>query len=170
MADDEPGGLSSAGLPGFRSFWSDGSSGRADYFAEARDDFLGDGARFASSEDALIEFGGGDDFGGGAGEKAFVAGIDIVAGQVAFGERNAQLSGNVDDRGAGDAGQGAGGDRRGGDETVADDEDVVAGAFGYQSQVIEDQSFFGASLECLDLGHDIVQVIQAFDLRTEDVV
>ena len=71
------------------SFWSDRSSGRADYFAEASDDLLGDGARFACSEDALVEFGGGDDFGGGAGEEAFVAGIDIMAGQIAFGERDA---------------------------------------------------------------------------------
>ena len=89
MADNEPGGLLSAGLPGFRAFGSDGSSGRADYFAEASDDFLGDGAGFACSEDALVEFGGGDDFGGGAGEEAFVAGIDIMAGQVSFGERDA---------------------------------------------------------------------------------
>src|SRR5690606_38386458 len=44
-----------------------------------------------------------------------------------------------------------------------DDEDVVAGAFGDGALVVEHQGFGAAGVGALDLGEDVVQVVERLD-------
>ena len=50
-----------------------------------------------------------------------------------------------------------------------DEEDVVAGAFGDLALVVEHQGFEAAGLDGLDLGQDVVEVVQRLDARIEGV-
>ena len=50
---------------------------------------------------------------------------------------------------------------------VADEEDVVAGALGHFALVVEHQGLDAAGLLPLDLGQDVVEVIERLDPRAE---
>ncbi len=50
---------------------------------------------------------------------------------------------------------------------LRDQEDVVAGAFGHFALVVEHQGFDAAGLHPLDLGQDVVQVVQRLDARVQ---
>ena len=70
------------------------------------------------------------------------------------------FGGDFDDGAAGDAFEDAGGRAAACRSAVADDEDVVAGAFGHFALVVEHQPFLGAGLQRLDLRQDVVEVVE----------
>ena len=76
-------------------------------------------------------------------------------------------AGELDHGIAGDAFQNAGVERRRLQHAAADEEDVVARAFGDFALVIEHQGFDAAGLQAFDLGQNVVQIIQRFDPRVE---
>ena len=53
------------------------------------------------------------------------------------------------------------------DRVTLDDEDVVAGALGHMTVAIEHQGLVHARLERFHFCHDVVEVIEPFDLRVE---
>ena len=77
----------------------------------------------------------------------------------------AHLTHDFDDSHAGDAVEGTAGDGRGIDLSAFDDKHIVACAFGHVALLIEHDTLFTTSLDALDLGHDVIQVIQALHLR-----
>ena len=58
-------------------------------------------------------------------------------------------------------------DRRRVQLAPSDDEDVVAGAFGHFALVVEHQGFEAAGVGPLDLGQDVVEVVQRLDPRVQ---
>ena len=75
--------------------------------------------------------------------------------------------GQLDHGVAGDPFEDAGVDRRGVQLAAADEEDVVAGALGDLALVVEHQGFEAAGVGPLDLGQDVVQVVERLDPRVE---
>ena len=138
-----------------------------DEFAEGGDDLGGDGAGFAVTDEAAVELDGGDDLGGGAGEEAFVGGEEVVASHHLLFAGEAELAEDFDDGLAGDAVETASGDGRGVDFAVFGDEDVVAGAFGDVALFVEHDALFATGLDGLNFGHDVVEVVEGFDLGAE---
>ena len=68
---------------------------------------------------------------------------------------------------AGDAAQAARGDGRREEIAALEDENIVAGAFGDEALLVEHQALAGAGLVGLDLGQDVVEVIERLDLRAQ---
>ena len=89
----------------------------------------------------------------------------LVSGD--FADRDLQLAGQFDDHGARDAFQDAGLDRRRQQLALPHQEDVVAGTLGDFALVVEHQRLDAAGLQALDLGQDVVQVVQRLDPRAE---
>ena len=79
------------------------------------------------------------------------------------------VAGQLDDGVARDAFEDAGVDRRRLQHAVLDDEDVVAGALGDLALVVEHQRFEAAGADRLDLGQDVVQVVERLDARVQRV-
>ena len=138
-----------------------------DEFAEGGDDLGGDGAGFAVTDEAAVKLDSGDDLGGGAGEEAFVGGEEVVAGHHFLFAGEAELGEQLDDGLAGDAVETTGGDGRGVDFAVFGDEDVIASAFGDVALFVEHDTLFATGLDGLDLGHDVVKVVEGLHLRAE---
>ena len=63
----------------------------------------GEGTGFAGADDAAVERHDGNDFRRGAGEETFVGGENVIAGERALHDGNAEFAGEFDDHGAGDA-------------------------------------------------------------------
>ncbi len=82
-----------------------------------------------------------------------------------FADLDAGLAGQLDDGVAGDAFEDAGVDGRREQPAAADQEDVVAGALGHLALVVEHQGLDAAGLKPLDLGQDVVQVVERLDPR-----
>ena len=74
---------------------------------------------------------------------------------------------SFDHRIARDAFQNAGLERRRPQHAVADEEDVVARAFGDFALVVEHQGFDAAGLQAFDLGQNVVEVVERLDPRVE---
>ena len=51
-----------------------------------------------------------------------------------------------------------------------DDKDIVASAFGHKTLGIEHDGLLASALDCLNLGHDVVQVIEGLDRRIQSAV
>ncbi len=135
----------------------------ADVFAEEVEQLVGDGAGFAGADLAAVDFGDGDDFGGGAGEEAFVSDVDIVTGHGDFFEGDVGLLRQMNDGVAGDAFEDAGVFGGGRQLAVFDQEDVVAGAFRDVTFVVHHNGFFLALIGGFDLGEDVVEIIERFN-------
>ena len=84
-----------------------------------------------------------------------------------FADLDAHLAGQLDDGVAGDAFEDAGVGGRREELALADQEDVVAGALGHFALVVEHQGLDAAGLKALDLGQDVVQVVQRLDPRAQ---
>lgn len=122
-----------------------------------------DGARVAGADGSAVDFGDGGDFGGGAGEEAFIGDVQIMPLERFFGAGDLKFFAELDDHGAGDAFENAivGGGR--GDVAVADDENIVGGALGDVAVVIEHDRLGHAGVGGFDFGENVVQIIQALD-------
>ena len=80
-----------------------------------------------------------------------------------------RAAGQLHDGVAGHAFEDAGVDGRRLEHAALDDEDVVAGTLGHLALVVEHQRFQAAGLDRLDLGQDVVQIVQRLDARVEGV-
>lgn len=138
-----------------------------DEVMEGCDDLAGDRAGLPGADDAAVELDSGDDFCRSAGEEAFVCGEEIVAGHHFLGAGESNFVDQFDHGLAGDAVEGSGGDGWGEDLATFDDEDVVARAFGDVALFVEHDAFFTPGLHGFDFGHDVVEVVEGFDLGAE---
>src|SRR5690554_426628 len=120
---------------------------------------LGNRPTLAFTNLTTVQFTDRQNFSGGAGEEGFFGDVHVVASDAAFFHHQAQVFGEVDDGGAGDAGQ-AGGQFRGVQLTVANDEDVLARAFRHVAFVVQQQGFFSAA------GNGFVQDQHGVDVVT----
>src|SRR3569623_1813716 len=96
---------------------------------ESRMQFLGDGPAAAAADGAAVHFTDRRHLGGGAGEEGLVGDVHLVAGDAFFAHLDAEVFGQFDHCGAGDAVERR---REFGcvDHAVANDEDVFAAALG----------------------------------------
>ena len=101
--------------------------------------------------------------GAGAGDEALVGGVDVVAVQPHLLGIDARLGCQLQDGAAGDSLQGAVLGRRREQLTGANDEQVVGAAFGDEAGVVEQDGLVGAGSLRVDLGEDVLQVVQRFD-------
>ena len=90
--------------------------------------------------------------------------------EVALTQRDAERRGDLKHHAARDAIERTGTERRRGDRTVADDEDIVARAFGHEALIVQHQPLFRTGLDRLHFRHHVVEVIQRLHLRRQDVV
>src|SRR5262249_23172118 len=127
--------------------------------------FTSDWTGFAIADWTAVAFHDRNHLGSGAGQEYLIRGKDIVARQRRFLHRNAGRAGQIHDGIAGDAFEDAGIGRRRFEDTVLDDEDVVAGALRDLALVVEHQGLDAAGADALDLGEDVVQVIERLDAR-----
>lgn len=128
------------------------------------------GAGFARPNDPPIDLYHRNDFGPGSRQEAFIRVEQIITRQVRFRHCQAGFFCKVDDGLAGDAVEGAGGKRRGQELVAFDDENVVAGAFGHEALGVEHDGFLATAVGRLDLGEDVVQVVERFDGRVQSAV
>jgi len=90
----------------------------------------GDRAHGAVAYEDAVDRAEVSNLGGGAGEEGLVSDIEHLAGQRLFDHFDAELLGQRDDRGAGDAAEHRVGQRCGVEDAALDQKEVFAGAFG----------------------------------------
>src|SRR4051812_46671825 len=129
----------------------------------------GDRPLLAAADDPAIDLGDRDHLGGRPGQEELVGGINVVPGHRRLDERDLRRPGQVHDQVAGHALEDAGVRRRGLEYPVLDDEYVVAGTLGHLALVVEHQGLQAAGPDGLDLGQDVVQVVERLDPRVERV-
>ena len=110
-----------------------------------------------------------DQLGGGPGQEALVGGEHVVTVHRPLDHRVAGRAGQLDDGIAGDSLEDSRVDRGRMNLAAMHDEDVVAGALGDLALVVEHQGFQAARLGSLDLGQDVVQVVERLDPRIDGV-
>ena len=133
--------------------------------AEFGEDARCDRTRLAGANLAGIHFDNRDDFGGGAGEEAFIGIPDIVPGDVRLNRRNLKGSGNLQGDLAGDAHEGAGMGGRSDEATFVNQEDVIASALGDIALLVEHEALVEAVLLGFHFCHDVIQVVERLDHR-----
>ncbi len=124
-------------------------------------------ARFAGSDLPTVEADNGDDFRGTARQEALVGNEDIVPGQRNFTDFVSSFAGQLHHRVSRDTFEDPGFGARRFDDTILNDEDVIARAFGDLALVVEHQGFKRAGVRAFDLGENIVEVVQLLDPRAE---
>ena len=121
-------------------------------------DFGGDGAALADADFAVVDFADGCDFCCGAGEKHFVGGVKLVAGDAFFNHRQAHFFGDGNHALAGDAVerhiQG-----RGVELAFVYHENVFARAFGHIALRIEQNGFVVAVAGGFGVGQNRIQIV-----------
>ena len=95
---------------------------------------LGDRSALAIANLAVVDLADRRQLGGRAGQEDFVGDVEVVAGERGLDDFEAPVAGDLDDRMARDAVEDAVEWRRS-DLAVADDEDVLARAFGDEARV-----------------------------------
>src|SRR3569623_2451006 len=125
---------------------------------ESRLQFLGDGPAAAAADGAAVHFADRRHLGGGAGEEGLVGDVHLVAGDAFFAHLDAEVFGQFDHCGAGDAVERR---REFGcvDHAVANDEDVFAAALGDIALGVEQHGFIAAAGERFVERQHRVQVI-----------
>ena len=121
----------------------------------------------AGADADVIDLGDGDDLGGGAGEEDLIGSLDLFGRHVLDVAVNVQLGTQVHDEAAGDALENAriAGGRE--DLAVFDDEDIVAGTLADVAIDVEHDGLIAADIDGLNLGQNVVEVVEAFDARVE---
>ncbi len=108
-------------------------------------------------------------FGTGAGEEAFLGGMEVIGGQRLLLYRDVLFARETQDQGSGDTGQGALAHRWSLQHAIAHDEQVVGSALGHSACAIEHHRLVGAGAIGLDACQDVVQVVQALDVRIQSI-
>src|SRR3989442_999852 len=103
---------------------------------------------------------------GGAGNERLVRGPDVVEREELLLRLEAELRGDLKDGLPRDSGKVRRCERRH-EGVVADNEDVLGARLGNIAVDVEHERFIRAVLVRLDLGHDVVQIIQGLDRRAE---
>src|SRR5262249_2209747 len=129
-----------------------------------------DRSGLAAADDAIIDLHDRDHLRRGAGEEAFVRGVDVVARQGHFLRGDPGGAGQLQDRAARDPFEDLRVDRGGAQDTGVDEEDGVARAFGDLALVVEYDRFEAAGPDRLDLGENVVEVVERLDARVDRVV
>jgi hypothetical protein len=130
---------------------------------------LGDGTGFAVADGPAIALDDGSDFGGGTCEEAFVGAVDVVARECHLLHFNLGRAGQFDDGVARDAFENAGDEMRRAKDAVFDKKNVVGRAFRHFTVVIEHNRFQAAGADCLDLGENIIEIIERFNASIQRV-
>src|SRR5437016_3994094 len=94
--------------------------------AERGHQLLGDLARFAASNRAIVERDHGNDFASGARKECLVRRIDVERSEEVLGNRVAFLAADVDQGLASNAGEDSTGGMRRANSAVLNDKDVIA--------------------------------------------
>src|SRR5690606_27643215 len=105
---------------------------------------FGDRAATADADLPAVDFANRGDLRGGAGEEGLVGDVDLIAGDALLDPRHAQLFGQGQHGGAGDAVE-AGSDFRGVEHAVLDQEDVLAGTLGHVAFRVQQHGFVGTT-------------------------
>ena len=132
---------------------------------ETSEKTLGPFARLASANDPAIERDDRDHLRCRAGEETLVGGEHIVARDRTLDDRDAKFLGNLDDDRTGDAIKRAIADQWRVKFAVLDKEKVIARALGNIALLVEHDRLKRVGLDRLDLGHDVVEVVERLDLR-----
>src|SRR5208337_1091736 len=108
--------------------------------------------------------GNGCDFSCGSGTDHLICGIQVKVTDVLFFDGNSQGPGDLQQYHAGNTTEVI--ERgRGDDLPVFDNIQVVAGTFGYIPVRIKEYRLVPSFVVCLDLRKDVVEIIEAFDIR-----
>src|SRR5262249_26626805 len=110
-----------------------------------------------------------DDLRPSAGQEDLVGRVDVMSRQGDLLDDDTGRLGQLDDRVAGHAFEDAGVDGRSAQQTVLDEKDIVSGAFGHLALVVEHEGFLTAGAVGLDLGEDVVEVVERLDPRAQRV-
>ncbi len=139
----------------------------ADELAPGAEQFSGDRSHFAGSDSDAIKFCSGHDAVRSAGEKCFVGGGDIVGEQLAFLDRDFQLTGQLEDGLAADAIQAVDGTGSF-NAALRDQEKVAAFVLGEKTIGIQDQTL-GHGVDQFDFrfGHGVDEAAAVFDACIE---
>jgi len=132
-----------------------------------RDEFLGVSARFAVSDGTRIDLHHRDHLGRRAGQEHFVGGVEVVAGEEFLLGGQAHFGGELHHAMARDAVQGPGRGGRGHQVFPLHVEDVVPRAFRHHPFGVQHDRFRRVGEVGLDLGQDVVEVVQGFDVRIQ---
>src|SRR4051794_15269694 len=122
-------------------------------------DRAGDLARLARADRPVVDLANGCQLGGGAGHEDLVGEVELIAGDLALLQLEAEVARDLDRRGAVDAAEHAREVGRRGDHPVLDDEQVLAGALGDVPVRVEEDRLLVAGLVGLDLGEHGVEVL-----------
>ena len=135
----------------------------ANQFMKPAVEQFGDWAGLAATDWASIQLNDWNDFSGRACQEAFIGGVKVVAIHGAFHHNKPRLTCQFDHRFPGDPFQNAGINGRGVNFAPTHDEDVISCALCDISLVVEHQRFQAARVGPLDLGEDIIEIVQRFD-------
>ena len=119
------------------------------------------------TDGAVVELHGGDDLRRCAGEEKLIRRVEVVARQLLHVDLQPELGGDVEHGLPGDAPQGTRIDGRGEDFTALHNENVVPRTLGDVALLVEHEAFIGFGEVGLDLGHDVVQVIERLHRRAQ---
>ncbi len=129
-----------------------------------------DGSRLARADDPAVNLHHRNQFRARAGQETFVRVEQIVARQVRLGHLQAGFLRQLNHRLPRDAVKRARRERRREQRAVLHDEQVVAGAFGHEPFRVQHHRLLDAGVVRLDLGEDVVEIIQRLDGRVQRAV
>ncbi len=131
--------------------------------AELGADSSGERAGFARTDYAGVDFHDRNHFGRGAGKEYFIRIPDVVARYIRFNYRDFERRGDFKRHLAGDAHQGTGVWGRRDQPAFVNQEDVIAGALGDITLLVEHEAFVEAVLLGFDLRQNVIQVVKGLD-------
>src|SRR5579872_7254753 len=121
-------------------------------------DSLGDRARLAFADDAVVDIADGNHLGSRPGQKRLIRGVQVAAQDVGRLDLEVEVARDGHHRVLGDPLERAGRHWRGEELAVLDDEDVLARAFADVALGREQDGLVVACLQRFDLGHRRVDV------------
>lgn len=133
-------------------------------------ELFGEGIGTVADGDA-VDLGHAGHAGGGAGEEDFVCAVEFGAGNGSFGNRDAEVFGDLNDALARNAFENIIGDGRGDEGAVAHDKEVFGRTLHGVAVLIENNGFVEAERLCFVFGERGVDVGAAyFEMRGDGVV
>ena len=139
-------------------------AGGGSKFLETSEKTLGPFARLASANHPAVERDDRYHLGCRAGEETFVGDEDIIARNRTLDDRDAEFFSDLEDHRTRDAIKRAIADQWRVKFSVLDEEKVVARALGDIALFVEHDRLKRIGLDRLDLGHDVVEVVERLDL------
>src|SRR5690606_41035335 len=122
----------------------------------------GDQTRLYGADRTIVDLADRRHLGGGASEEKLVGAVEVAPGEVRLPHLDAFGPEEVDDRRPGDAVEDSGGDRRREHDSIAGQEQVLAGAFRDVAVGVEHERVVVAGGHGLLLAQHAVQVLFAY--------